>query len=363
MSDTAKIFIIDDEAAVREAFHAILLADGHEFAFATNGAEALAELEKQIPDVILLDVMMPNMDGYEVCRRIKADHRLRHVPVVLVTVLESKEDLVRGLDAGADEFLTKPVSAVELRARVRSMLRIKRQHDRLKGTLKMREDLANMIVHDMRAPLSVILVHTASLAMAESADQADWKKRADAIRAQSERINTFLNDMLMLAKLEAGKLILARAAVDVRELVRALESEHRLVADSKGISLALEHPANARYVMLDPTLFGRVLDNLLSNAVKYSSRGDAVRLVVKYVDKKGSHLAGVRIEVHDQGPGIPDAEKERVFEQFQIVDQRKPGVSQIGLGLSFSKLAVEAHGGRISVTDNQPRGSIFVVEL
>jgi two-component system, sensor histidine kinase and response regulator len=363
MTETGRIFIIDDEAAVREAFHAILLADRHEFAFATNGAEALTALGEQIPDVILLDVMMPNMDGYEVCRRIKADHRLRHVPVVLVTVLESKDDLVRGLDAGADEFLTKPVSAVELRARVRSMLRIKRQHDRLKGTLKMREDLANMIVHDMRAPLSVIVVHAASLAEAETAERADWKKRADAIRVQSERINTFLNDMLMLAKLEAGKLILARAAVDVSQLVRALEAEHRVVAESKGISLAVEHPTKGRYVMLDPTLLERVLDNLLSNAVKYSSRGGAVRVVVKYVDKRDTVAAGVRIEVHDQGAGIPDTEKERIFEQFQIVDQRQPGVTQIGLGLSFSKLAVEAHGGRISVTDNRPRGSIFVVEL
>ena len=363
MSEPGKVFIVDDDGAVREAFQAILAADNHQVSLATNGAEALAELQKHVPDVILLDVMMPGLDGYEVCRRLKADHRLAHVPVVLVTVLESKDDLVRGLDAGADEFLTKPVAAVELRARVRSMLRIKSQHDRLKATLKTREDLANMIVHDMRAPLNVMMVHAEWLGKADNSASAEGQKRAGAILFQAERVNAFLNDMLMLAKLEAGKLILSRAALDVGELVRAMESEHRVVAESRGIAFSVERPASGKYVMLDPTLFGRVLDNLLSNAVKYSKAGDAVRLVIQYTEKTGSRPAGVRIEVRDQGPGVPDPEKVRIFEQFEIVDQRRRGVSQIGLGLSFSKLAVEAHGGRISVIDNQPKGSIFVVEL
>ena len=363
MSERAKVFIVDDDASVREAFQAILAADDHEVAFAANGAEALAEIPKHAPDVILLDVMMPEMDGYDVCRRLKSDRRLAHVPVVLVTVLESKEDLVRGLDAGADEFLTKPVASAELRARVRSMLRIKSQHDRLKAALKTRDDLANMIVHDIRAPLSVLMVHADWLAKKEGAAEEERRKRAGAILTQAERVNAFLNDMLMLAKLESGKLVLSRAAVDVSELVRVLELEHRVVSESKGITFSVERPSGSRYVMLDPTLFGRVLDNLLSNAVKYSQAGDAVRLVVQYTEKSGSRPAGVRIEVQDQGPGIPDAEKVRVFEKFEIVEQRRPGVSQIGLGLSFSKLAVEAHGGRISVVDNQPKGSIFVVEL
>jgi len=363
VSGPAKVLIVDDDDSVREAFRAILAADDHEFTFAKSGPEALAELQKLVPDVILLDVMMPSLDGYEVCRRIKADHRLAHVPVILVTVLETKEDLVRGLDAGADEFLTKPVTAVELRARVRSMLRIKGQHDRIKATLKMREDLANMIVHDMRAPLNVMMVHAEWLAKAENSPSPDGRKRADSILAQSARVNAFLNDMLMLAKLEAGKLVLNRAAVQVSEIVRATEGEHRVVAESKGISLALELPERDRYVMLDPTLITRVLDNLLSNAVKYSARGDTVRIAVRHADGDGARPARVRIEVRDEGPGIPDVEKARIFGQFEIGAGRRPGVSQIGLGLTFSKLAVEAHGGRISVSDNDPKGSIFIVEL
>ena len=363
MTGPAQVLIVDDDDSVRETFRSILAPDRHEFTLAASGAEALAALQKLVPDVILLDVMMPDVDGYEVCRRIKADHRLAHVPVILVTVLETKEDLVRGLDAGADEFLTKPVTAVELRARVRSMLRIKSQHDRIKATLKMREDLANMIVHDVRAPLNVIMVHAEWLAKAGNSPSPDGRKRADSILVQSERVNSFLNDMLMLAKLEAGKLVLNRAAVQVGDLVRATESEHRVVAEAKGVSLALDLPARDKHVMLDPTLIARVLDNLLSNAVKYSPRGGTVRIAVRHADGDRARPGGLRIEVRDEGPGIPDADKERVFGQFEIGSGSRPGVSQIGLGLAFSRLAVEAHGGRISVSDNQPKGSVFVLEL
>jgi len=363
VSAPARILVVDDDEAVREAFRAILAADNHELTFAPGGAEALAQLQTLAPDVILLDVMMPNVDGYEVCRRIKADRRLAHVPVILVTVLETKEDLVRGLDAGADEFLTKPVSAVELRARVRSMLRIKSQHDRLKDTLKMREDLANMIVHDMRAPLNVIMVHADWLARTDNSSSPDGRKRADSILAQSARVNAFLNDMLMLAKLEAGKLVVNRAAIQVSDLARMAEGEHRVVAESKGLSFSLELPASGKYVMLDPVLIARVLDNLLSNAIKYSSRGGSVVIAVRQTEAHGASSAGVRIEVRDEGPGISDADKPRIFDQFEIAGTRRAGVSQIGLGLTFCKLAVEAHGGRISVSDNKPKGSVFVVEL
>ena len=363
MSGPAKILIVDDDDSVREAFRAILATDQYEVAFAAGGVEALAQLPALAPDVILLDVMMPGMDGFEVCRQIKADRRLAHVPVILVTVLETKDDLVKGLGAGADEFLTKPVSAVELRARVRSMLRIKSQHDRLKDTVKMREDLANMIVHDMRAPLNVIMVHADWLANPGHSTSPDARKRADSIQTQSARLNKFLNDMLMLAKLEAGKLIVNRAAIQVGELVRAAEGEHRVVAESKGLSFSLELPASDKYVMLDPVLIERVLDNLVSNAIKYSSRGGSVSIAVRHPETDRSRRAAVRIEVRDQGPGIPDADKQRIFDQFEIAATGRAGVSQIGLGLTFCKLAVEAHGGTISVSDNQPRGSVFVVEL
>jgi two-component system, sensor histidine kinase and response regulator len=362
--ETATILIVDDERSMRDSLESMLTPDGYTFWLAANAAAALKLLEKQVPDVMLLDVMMPEQDGFDLCRQIKADPRLSHVPAVMVTALDTKEDLVRGLEAGADEFVTKPVTAVELRARVRSMLRIKRQHDRLKATLKLREELADMIVHDMRAPLNVITLHAEALANLAAAEPTPpWKERADALVLHSDRLNSFINDLLLLAKLEAGRLVLNRAAVDVVGFVRAKELEYRALAQERRLTTSVELPEKGRYLMLDPTLFGRVVDNLLSNAIKYSRPGDGIRIVLTPLDDEARRPCRMCLEIQDQGPGIPDADKERVFDKFQIVDQKRKGVTQIGLGLSFSKLAVEAHGGRIAVRDNQPRGSIFTVEI
>ena len=220
-----------------------------------------------------------------------------------------------------------------------------------------------MILHDMRAPLGVIMVHAESLASEGRGADADTKRRADAIGAQADRLNGFLNDMLMLAKLEAGKLLVNRVIVDPIDLVRSRAIEHGAVAESKGISLVADLPEKGKPVMLDPALVGRVLDNLLSNAVKYSSSGDDVRLVFRHLTDKGRLTAGVRIEVRDHGPGIPVEERARIFEKFEVIPTKRRGVAQVGLGLSFSKMAVEAMGGTISVEDNPPRGSTFVVEL
>ena len=125
MDEKPRILVVDDESSARNTLEAFLFGEGYDLAFAASGPEALARLDELVPDLILLDVMMPGMDGFKVCQRLKTDKRWRHIPIILVTVLDSKEDLARGLDAGADDFLSKPVNGLELRARVRSMLRIK----------------------------------------------------------------------------------------------------------------------------------------------------------------------------------------------------------------------------------------------
>jgi DNA-binding response OmpR family regulator len=136
MDNTPHVLIVDDTPSMRDALGALLLPEGYHLAFAASGQEALDRLQELSPDVILLDVMMPGMDGFQVCERLKADERWRHIPTILVTSLDSQEDLVRGLDAGADEFLTKPVTGLELRARVRTMLRIKQQFDEQQAALR-----------------------------------------------------------------------------------------------------------------------------------------------------------------------------------------------------------------------------------
>ena len=142
MHDQKKILIVDDEPGTRHAMEALLYQENYDLSFATSGQEAISKLGEVNPDVILLDVMMPGMDGFEVCQFIKSDKRWQHIPIILVTALGSKKDLVRGIDSGADDFLSKPVSGLELSARVRSMLRIKGQYDQLE---EQRQDLEDAL--------------------------------------------------------------------------------------------------------------------------------------------------------------------------------------------------------------------------
>ena len=364
MKHGSTILIVDDEPSARDTLEALLFREGYKLSFAAGGQAALARLGELTPDVILLDVMMPGMDGFTACQRLKADKRWRHIPVILVTALDSKEDLVRGLDAGADEFLPKPVSGPELRARVRSMLRIKQQFDELEATLRLREDLANMIVHDLRNPLAVILVCSHMLKKQTRSPQD--LKVVEGIQTQARRLDALLNDMLTQAKMKEGKLLLNRSMVDVNQVVREVEENHSVIAQSRGVNLVVELPEEARQISLDANLFQRVLDNLISNALKFSPPESTVTVRAEYPESRAaspSPESPVLIQVLDEGPGIPEEHRDRIFDKFEIVEAKKSGIPQVGLGLAFCKMVVEAHGGRIFVDANGPEGTIFTVEI
>ncbi|HBE32230.1 MAG TPA: response regulator [Cyanobacteria bacterium UBA11368] len=133
-----RILIIDDEESIFEVIEGLLLREGYDLTYVSSGKEALNQIEEIQPDVILLDLMMPEMDGLETCQQIKANQRWCHIPIIMVTALSSKEDLARSLESGADDFLSKPINSIEMRARVRSMLRIKLQYDALAATQRLR---------------------------------------------------------------------------------------------------------------------------------------------------------------------------------------------------------------------------------
>lgn len=357
---TPHVLIVDDEPVARNTLRGMLLSEGYQLSFAVNGREALAQLAQEPPDVILLDVMMPEMDGFEVCRLIKADPRWQHIPIVMVTALDSKEDLASGLNAGADEFVSKPVTTLELQARVRSMLRIKKQYDDLIMLLQLREDLANMIVHDMRSPLTVILGYSESMQRRILQKFPEEVVPLQKIFRQAQRLQGFAQDMLLLTKMERGQVILQRTLVDVNQLIQVAQPDYQMLAESRGLRLQAVLPADSsRRVELDTVLFQRVLDNLLSNAFKYAPTDSVVVLQVEYLLSDPQ----LRLKIIDQGPGIPPEDRERIFEKYEIVVLKHKQVPQVGLGLAFCKMVVEAHGGRIYVEANKPAGSVFVVEI
>lgn len=352
------ILIVDDEEVARDILQGFLFRGGYQLAFASNGHEALDYVAQSPPDAILLDVMMPDIDGFEVCRRLKADKQWRHIPIILITALGGREELIHGLEAGADDFLFKPVNDLELRARVRSLLRIKKQYDELQANLEMREDLAHMMVHDMRTPLSAILGYSELLLLQQSL-MPEYADTIDKIHTQAQRLNSFINDMLIVAKMEANQLIMNPTEVDVSQLVRKVKGSHEVVAASKRIAVRLDLPPESRQISLDKNLFERLLDNLISNGLKYSPPGSEVIIKLEY---PAAGTPQLRLQVLDQGDGIAEEDRSRIFDKYEVATLKEKGV-QIGLGLAFCKMVTDAHQGRILVDVNHPTGSIFTVEI
>jgi signal transduction histidine kinase len=353
---SSKIMIVDDELSMRTYVQMMLEPQGYDLMLLENGFELLDELSKpNIPDLIILDVIMPMMSGFDACRKIKANPRWQHIPIILVTVLETKEAILQGMEAGADDFLQKPVNYHELQARVRSMLRIKNQYDELEKILHLREELSNMVIHDMSSPITLIQLHTALLE--EQITDPKQREHLEMIQVAADRLDSFTNDMLMMAKLEHSKLRVNLSEVEINEVILNAEKHFGIMAKSKGIELKLELPAQPLKLFLDQHLFSRVVANLLTNAIQYSPPQSKVVLRLQNINK---HL---KLQIIDEGVGIPEIDRERIFNKFEVVELKKKGIKQIGLGLTFCKMAVDAHGGKIYAQENQPHGSIFTVEI
>jgi signal transduction histidine kinase len=357
-SNPGTILVVDDEPNNFDVIEAFLCRDGYEFHYAASGRVVLQQLSVFQPDVILLDVMMPDLDGLEVCRQIKADPAWNHIPIIMVTALDSKEDLSRCLETGADDFISKPINRLELQARVRSMLRIKQQHDNLRSLLQLREDMAQMMVHDLRNPLTNIKLATWILQQSQNAEMR--QRKISEIEASTQRLQSMIDDLLLMARLESNQAALQCDATDLGAIAHHAVADFQASASQKQIQLRYESPQVAPQLQIDAVLMRRVLDNLLSNAIKFTPTEGEIAVVVNYPDYPSRHNA--TICVTDTGIGIREDLKAQIFTKYATGDQVK-GVRQIGLGLAFCKLAIEAHGGSIEVQDNRPHGTVFLLHL
>ncbi|CAD5963905.1 Adaptive-response sensory-kinase SasA [Planktothrix tepida] len=349
------VLIVDDEPDNFHVIEFLLYQEGYDLSFARSSTEALDYLSVKSPDVILLDMMMPQFDGIALCHQIKKNPLWCHLPIIMVTVLTAKEDLALCLDAGADDFISKPVNGIELRARIRSMLRMKQQYDELQALLQAREDLSNMIIHDLNNPLAGVLFSCELLKL--SPLQPKQLQKVEDILRLSKRMVSLVNSLLIIAKVQTDEFVLEYEQVDLSEMGHTVVTDFEAIVAYRQIKLLYEFPEAGRQIFVDPVILHRVIDNLLSNAIKFSPVGSQVTFRISYPPD-----AMVKIQVIDCGSGISEESRQRIFEKYDIGTFRK-GIPQIGLGLAFCKLAVEAHGGTISIENNAPQGSIFTVVI
>ncbi|MCC5834708.1 MAG: response regulator [Opitutales bacterium] len=358
-----RVLVVDDEEKNRTLLRDSLEAHGHTVDEANDGEAALQHIRKDLPDVVLLDVMMPKLDGFEVCLQMKSDAALRHIPVIMVTALSERKERLMGIKAGANDFLVKPIDIPDTLLRVNNAIREKKLYDKLQDSYSQlkqletfRDELTHMIVHDMRSPLMVIMGYIDLLKrMAKDRLHEDDLGLIKGARESTVILKSMIDNLLDVSRLEANEMPIRRETCDLKNLVnQAVEEMAPFLREKQCICNLPETPLE---IKADSNLLSRVLTNLLGNACKFSPKKGG-RIDIAVSGENGQ----VRIDVADNGPGIPEKFQERIFEKFGQAENTQAKNSS-GLGLTFCKLAVERHGGSINVRNRPEGGSLFWIIL
>jgi two-component system, sensor histidine kinase and response regulator len=363
------ILAVDDTPDNLLLLEAILSEEGYDIHTVEDGISALKHIEQSPPDLILLDVMMPGMNGYEVTHHIRKNSALPFIPILLITAFDHSS-VVEGLDMGADEFVRKPVDPEELLARVRSLLRLKHSVDERELMMRQREDFVSRLTHDLRTPL-VAADRMLHLFLQEAFCElsTDMKDAIGVMVRSNQSLLQMTNTLLEVHRYDAGQKSLVASPCNLWHLTREVIQELKPLAEEKNLDLKfdfriVEADEDLGVVMGDRLELRRVLTNLIGNAIKFTEQGTIeVRITVSLdeLDSQGaSSNSWLMIEVEDTGTGIESEDQMHLFERFRPGKHRRSGS---GLGLYLSRRIVEAHSGKINVVSNAGQGSKFTVQL
>lgn len=422
MSQGVDILIVEDSLTQAVQLQDVLERHGHRVTVARDGFDALERLREHRPALVISDVIMPEMDGCGLCRRIREQKGFKDIPVILLTSLSDPDAVIKALESGADNFVTKPYDESFLMARVKTVLH--HQELRKRGTpelgievvvagnkytitsdrmqiidflfstyenalqknqeleransklIMMQQELEkrnidleelneqknrflSMAAHDLRNPLAVISGYSEILLYDASEDAArDEIEMISVMRSSSEFMLQIVNEFLDIAKIEAGKLELDLKITDVMALMKECISLNRVFAVRKQMKLLFRHDNEVPAMMMDSCKIEQVMNNLISNAIKYSYPQSSVEI---RIERSGHRLV---ISVRDEGQGIPEKELDKLFRPFEKTSVRTTaGETSTGLGLAIAKKIVESHEGYIWVESEVGRGSIFFFDL
>ncbi len=363
-SSSAIVLIVDDCTRNIQIVGSILTEAGYEVMPATSGRQALARIVNQLPDLILLDLMMPEIDGMEVCRRLKNDPATQEIPVIFLTASSETGHLVEAFESGAVDYVTKPFNAMELLARVKTHLELKQNREALQRYAnQLREmnneknELMSIAAHDLRNPLNN-LMSCIEMIRPESSPADERQESLFEIMTNSvDHMLQLVNNLLDVNAIESGKWQLNLTRCDLREILVDVVNSYDNKAAAKQQSLILDCPLTALPADLDFTGATEVIGNLISNAIKYSPPGKAIQI------RADSNEDRIRIEVQDQGPGLTPEDKTRLFGKFARLSAR-PTANEpsTGLGLSIVKKMVELMNGSVGCESEPGHGATFFVE-
>lgn len=377
------ILIVDDVPLNLQMLGGLLQSKGYEVAPASSGAIALEMAQTQTPDLILLDIQMPEMDGFKVCKLLKENPLTKEIPVIFLTAFVETEDIVRGFELGAVDYISKPFNSSELIARVNTHLSLKKATDLLQETNKklvlsnenleslnaelknanaMKNRMLSMVAHDLKNPLGGIQGLVSFLISDDRLTKySDIVESLDLMQKSSTSMLDLVKEILDSAALEIGRIQLNTDVVSIEDLVQAAVWQNKPSAEIKDQQLHLTSVDTAQnYFMTkaDSKRLSQVFDNLISNAIKYSPFSKPIEVTIK------SYESNILVSVTDQGPGVSEEDKEKMFGYFQRLSaQPTGGESSSGIGLSIVKQIVELHNGKVWVESELGKGSTFIVSL
>jgi signal transduction histidine kinase len=376
ISNKSKILIIDDEIKNIRLFKAMLMSERYLTFEALSGEQTLAIVPGIKPDLILLDVILPGINGFDVCRKLKQADETKIIPIVMVTALSEKAHRLKALDAGADDFLSKPVDRSELLVRVKSLLRIKTYHDELRASNreiaeqneklreleKIKEGLTHMVIHDLNNPLSSLIGTLELILLKEAALSQHHFGRMNACLDYCRDLKNMIHSLLEIHKMEEGKLELDIEVSNITELIKEVMQQSDFKAKKNQVLLSANGSKEPYTVAIDRGLIRRVIANLLSNAIRHTPAGGRVVVKTGWMSADES----IWLQVVDTGNGLAPEYHQKVFDKFEQVCLKKKGVAvgSGGLGLAFCKMVVEAHGGKIWVeSEGEGQGANFQFTL
>jgi signal transduction histidine kinase len=352
-----RILVVDDDEDFRELLRFELTMVGYEVLQADSGKSGLAMLEAEPVDLALVDLFLPDLNGYEICSKVKSDPVLRWMPVILITSLKDPKALAKGIDNGADEFIAKPFEKAELLARVRSQLRASQLRKALQKSLRecahlqnVKDQLYRLVIHDLRGPVTAVMGALELLGteiQEGDKDRSMWllKKAGRACENILEMVETLVD----IEKMEKGELTFLRTPMKTGAFLRDLVEQWLPLAQTKKVSLSLDGESDLALVG-DPTYIKRAVGNLITNAIRHTPESSAVVI--------GAKGEGDEVEfwVQDQGQGISPEEAELVFDPvFQAEHRERRREGSYGLGLTLVRLVAEGHGGRAGAQSKPSR--------
>ena len=356
----ASILVVDDTPANLQVLVGMLKEHGHRVRPVLEGRLALRAAKAEVPDLVLLDINMPDMNGFEVCEQLKADPKLADTPVIFISGNTETVDKVRAFSVGGVDYVTKPFQMAEVEARVATHLELRRKRRELQESIEalrrletLRDSLVHMVVHDLRSPLAAISACLEVIKW-DAEEQHRHELAADVEMAlhATRTIIRLVNSVLDVSKMEGTEMRLQLAPADIAAVARESIDELESLVGTR--QLVRDWPEDPVMAVVDRDVVARVMQNLLGNALKFTPATGLITVAVEANDDM------VRVAVLDTGPGIPREYRERVFEKFGQVDAVLRGQRfSTGLGLTFCRLAVEAHGGHIGVDSEVGRGSTF----